>query len=348
MAEKNPVVKVVKKTLPAVVSITSTTHLEVFKKAYNPLKEEATRPNNFQGVKKLKKKIKIGGGSGFIVEKNGIILTNRHVVEDTEAEYIVILQSGEKIKPKILSRDPINDVAVLKIEKDSLPYIKLGDSSNLELGESVIAIGNALGIFQNTVSVGVISGLSRTITAESAFTLEATRLRGLIQTDAAINPGNSGGPLINMEGEAIGINAAVIVEAENIGFALPINNAKKDLEDIKKYGRVRQPFLGIRYILITKELNKKFGLGIDFGALVISEPDVSGILKPAVIPESPAEKAGIQEGDIILEFNGQKITETNPLNDALRGAEIGKEAPIKILRNGKTELMLKITPVERY
>jgi len=346
MKTKNPVVEIVKKTLPAVVSITSTSHLEVFKKTYYPEKQKVLNPNPAD-IKKVEKRIKIGGGSGFIVEKNGIILTNRHVVEDPEAEYVVILQNSEKIKPEIISRDPINDVAILKIEGKNLPCIKLGNSSTLELGETVIAIGNALGVFQNTVSVGVISGLSRTITAESAFTLQTTRLRGLIQTDAAINPGNSGGPLINIKGEAIGINAAVIVEAENIGFALPINNAKRDLKELKKYGRIRQPFLGIRYIIITKPLSEKFSLPVDFGALVISEPEIAGKENPAVIPNSPADKAGIKEGDIVLEFNGEKITENNPLTDILQRSEIGEETTIKILRNGKKELLLKIAPVEK-
>jgi len=348
MENKSPIVQTVKKVLPSVVSITSSKYLNVIERGSNSLEEEFFGHKFFSVRKPKKKKVKIGGGSGFIVEENGIILTNRHVIEDPEAEYVVILQNGEKLKPKILSCDPIDDVAILKIEKNNLPSVELGDSSTLELGEQVIAIGNALGVFQNTISVGVISGLSRAITAQSNFTLESTRLRGLIQTDAAINPGNSGGPLVNVEGKVVGINAVVILGAENIGFALPINNAKKDLEELKKYGRVRQPFLGVRYILITKKLKEKFNLPVDFGALVISEPDISGKEKTAVVMGSPAQKAGIREADIILELGGKRVTEDQPLIEILQEFQIGEELSIKVLRNGKEKILKAVLAEKRF
>jgi S1-C subfamily serine protease len=334
MPQPSPIVKAVKKVLPAIVSITCSKYLEFFES-----------PTGISGKEFLafpkRKKVKVGGGSGFIVEEDGIILTNRHVIEDQQAEYVVILQNGEKLRPEILARDPINDVAILKIEKKGLPIVKLGDSSKLELGQDVIAIGNALGIFQNTVSTGVISGLSREIRAQSEFSQERTRLRGLIQTDAAINPGNSGGPLIDIEGKAIGINAAMVFGAENIGFALPINNAKRDLQELKKYGRIRQPFLGIRYIQITKDLKEKFNLPVDFGALVISEPDIQKGVKQAVVPGSPAARAGLREADIILEIENKKITPDQSINDLLQEFKIGQQLFLKILRNGR-EKILKI------
>ncbi|MBZ9572895.1 trypsin-like peptidase domain-containing protein [Patescibacteria group bacterium] len=332
-APTSPIVRAVKKVLPAVVSITMSKYLDFFES-----------PSGIFGfeeflAKPKRKKVKIGGGSGFIVAENGIILTNRHVIEDPRAEYIIVLQSGEKLKPEILARDPINDVAILKIEKSRLPQIELGDSSNLELGQEVIAIGNALGLFQNTVSTGVVSGLSREIKAQSDISRERTKLRGLIQTDAAINPGNSGGPLIDIEGKAIGINAAMVFGAENIGFALPINNAKKDLAELKKYGRIREPFLGVRYIPVTEDLKEKFNLPVDFGALVISEPEISKGIKQAVVPGSPAARAGIREADIILEIENKKITPDQPLDDALQELKIGQPLFLKVLRNGRPKTL---------
>jgi len=333
MPQDSPIIRAVRKVLPAIVSITMSKCLEFFES-----------PSGIFGLEEFfetprRKKVKIGGGSGFIVDSSGIILTNRHVVEDPQAEYIVVLQNEEKYTPEILARDPINDVAILKIEKGELPTVELGDSSKLQLGQEVIAIGNALGLFRNTVSTGVVSGLSREIKAKSDITQEKTRLRGLIQTDAAINPGNSGGPLIDIEGKAIGINAAMVFGAENIGFALPINNAKRDLEELKKYGRVRQPFLGVRYLPITKELKERFNLPIDFGALVISEPDVSRGIKQAVVPGSPAARAGLKEADIILEIGNKKITADQPLDEALQNFKIGQQLPLKILRHGRQKTL---------
>jgi S1-C subfamily serine protease len=308
--------KIVKKALPAVVSITVSKMLPVL-----------DHPTIF-----TKKKINVGGGSGFIVSSDGTVLTNRHVVNDPKADYMVIVDEEKKYPAKVLAKDPINDVAILKIDGKNLPIIKLGSSSKLELGRTVIAIGNVLGTFQNTVSVGVISGLSREITAGDVITKETAKLRGLIQTDAAINPGNSGGPLIDMHGKAIGINAAMVFMAENIGFALPINNAKKDLEDLKKYGRIYQPFLGLRYILLNKELQERFKLPVDYGALIVSEPTPEG---KAVIPQSAAAKAGIKERDIILETENEKITEKNPIEDVLQRCRVGQTVVLKALRNGK-------------
>jgi len=343
--EKIPAI--IKKVLPSVVSIVISKYLTIFESPFEP--GPFSGPGlpfgleNFFVIPKGKKKIKVGGGSGFIVEKHGIILTNRHVVADTKAEYSVILNSGEKYQAEILAKDPINDVAIIKIEAENLPTIELGDSSKLELGQTAIAIGNTLGTFQNTVSVGVVSGLSREISAISELDHKAQRLRGLIQTDAAINPGNSGGPLVDIEGKAIGINAAMVFGAENVGFALPINTAKKDLEDLKKYGRIRYPFLGVRYILLNKDLKEKFNLPLDKGALIISE---SGPSAPAVVPGGPADKAGLKEGDIILEIQNEKISIENQLEDILQKYKIGEKINVKIFRKNK-EITLAVKIGER-
>ncbi len=322
--------EIVKKVLPAVVSITVSKMLPVFE---SPLGTPS--PLNFDGffmMPKGKKKISVSGGSGFIISSDGTILTNRHVVADPRAEYVAVVNEEKKYPIKVIAKDPINDVAVLKIDAKNLPTITLGNSSGLELGRTVIAIGNVLGTFQNTVSVGVISGLSREITAGDVMTKQTSKLRGLIQTDAAINPGNSGGPLIDMAGKAIGINTAMVFMAENIGFALPINNAKKDLEDLKKYGRIYQPFLGLRYVLLNKELQERFKLPISYGALVVSEPVPEGT---AVAPKSAAARAGIKEGDVILEAANKKITEKNPIEEVLQKCRVGQTVILKALRSGK-------------
>jgi S1-C subfamily serine protease len=348
MAQKElEIPKIVKKVLPAVVSITTFKYLTIFE---SPLLPPFFGFEEFFAIPKGKKRIQVGGGSGFIIDKSGLILTNRHVVADPKAEYIVVLNDGRKYKAQILAKDPIRDIAILKIQPEkplnkkevkvkssTLPTLELGDSSKLELGQPVIAIGNTLGAFPNTVSTGVISGLSREIVADSIAGGEATRFKGLIQTDAAINPGNSGGPLIDLEGKVIGINVAMAFLAQNVGFALPINVAKKDIEEIKKYGKLLRPFLGVRYVIITKPLQERYDLPSDRGALVISE-DIPG--GEAVVPGGPADKAGIKEGDIILEVNKEKITPQNRLEEILAKYKVGDEIELKILRE-KKEIILK-------
>lgn len=289
-------------------------------------------------------KIRIGGGSGFLVDSSGLIVTNKHVVQDKNAEYLITVDregdEDETFTAKVLARDPLNDVAILKIEGKNLPTIPLGDSGKIQLGQTVLAVGTALGEFQNTVSAGIVSGLSRFITAITDMEGHSQRLGGLIQTDAAINPGNSGGPLVNLQSEAIGINAAVVFGAQNIGFAIPINKARRDLEELKKYGRIRRPFLGIRYILLNPAIQKRFRLPVAQGALVLRE-GMPG--KPAVVLGSSAHKAGIQEKDVLLEINETAIGEKKGVEEILENLELGKKIPVKILRDGKEELLTLVT-----
>jgi len=340
MSEYTQIPQVIKKVLPAVVSITISKYLPVFE---SPLEPSPFGFEDFFVIPRGKKKMDVGGGSGFIVDPSGVILTNRHVVADPEAEYIVLTNDDKKYTAEILAKDPINDIAIIKIKGENMPTIEMADSSQLELGETVIAIGNTLGIFRNTVSTGVVSGLSRQISTFSNFDHRTMRLRGLIQTDAAINPGNSGGPLLNMDGKAIGVNAAMVFMAENIGFALPINAAKKDLDDIKNYGRIRQPFLGVRYVILNKELQEKYNLPADHGALVIAENIPGG---NAVIVGSPADLAGIKETDIILEIGNDKVSLDEPLEDILQKYKVGDEIPLKLLRKGK-ETISKVILAEK-
>ena len=341
---KSPVVQVVKKISPAVVSIIISKdlpkirkyHIQPFDEFFGPYGPPIT-----QYRQEGKQRVKIGGGSGFFVSPDGLIVTNRHVIVSPNVDYTIVTADEKEYKADILARDPVNDVAIIKLKNTKgkkFPTLELGDSTKVELGQSVIAIGNALGAFQNTVSTGVISGLSRFITARDGMSGHTAHLRGLIQTDAAINPGNSGGPLVGLDGKVIAINVAIVLGAQNIGFAIPINNAKKDLADLKKHGRIIQPFLGVRYILINKALKQEFmqrlqlNLPVDYGALIIREP---GVGEPAVVPGSPAAKAGLMEQDIILEFNKTKVTEKNPLQELIHKSKPGDLIKIKILRGDK-------------
>lgn len=276
--------------------------------------------------------VKIGGGSGFIVDESGIVLTNKHVVMDPKAEYTVITNDDKKYSAEVLARDPVDDVAILKIKGKNLATVELGESTGLDLGQTVIAIGNALGIFKNTVSSGIISGLSRSIRAATAPMVAPQELRGLIQTDAAINPGNSGGPLVNLDGEAIGINSAIVFGAQNLGFAIPINFAKRDLEDVKKFGRIKRPLLGLRYVTIDEGMKGKMGLAVDYGAMIAGQPPHT----EAIIPGSPAHKAGLKEKDIILECDGAKITSQATIQDVLEEKEVGDVLNLKVMRGKKT------------
>jgi len=335
-SQEETIIKVVKETSPAVVSIIISKTVPIFKKHYEePFKEykEFFGDDFFFEFKVPKykqegeQKKEIGGGTGFIISQDGLILTNKHVVRDTKAEYKVITNEGEKYEAKVLAHDPFQDLAILKIEGvDNLPVVKLGDSSSIQIGQTVIAIGNALGEFRNTVSVGVISGLGRTITAFGEGIIET--LEDVIQTDAAINRGNSGGPLLNLKGEVIGINVAIAERAQGIGFAIPIDKAKRAIEQIKKTGRIIYPFLGVRYILITPEIQEEKKLKVNDGALIVGgEND-----EPAVLPGSAAEKAGFKEGDIILEINNEKVSLKNSLAKLIQKYNPGEKIKVKILR----------------
>lgn len=338
------VIEAVKRVSPSVVSITVSKNVPIIERCpYNPFGDLPFDIREFFGeqlpqfyapCEKGEKMQKVGSGTGFIISSDGLILTNKHVVLDEKASYAVLTNDGKKYEAKVLARSPIEDLAILKIEARNLPVASLGNSDTLELGQTAIAIGNALGEFRNTVSVGVISGLARTVTA-GGMGYEET-IHNVIQTDAAINPGNSGGPLVNLKGEVIGINTAMASGAENIGFAIPINKAKRDIESVKTKGKIEAPFLGIRYLIINSELAKEKKLSVDYGALIASDGK-----NPAIVSGSPAERAGLKKGDIILEINGQKITEDNTLGSIISRFSPGDIIDLKILRDGK-ELNLKV------
>jgi S1-C subfamily serine protease len=281
----------------------------------------------------IKKKMEVGGGSGFIISSDGLILTNRHVVADTDADYTVVLSDGKKYDAKVIARDAFLDLAVLKVETKDLPVAKLGDSDRLSLGQTVIAIGYSLSEYRNTVTKGIISGIERRISAEGETIDEA------IQTDAAINPGNSGGPLINLNGEVVGINTAINAQGQLIGFAIPVNSAKNVIESVKKFGRIVRPWLGVRYILINDQIKEENKLPVNYGALIVRGTRSTDL---AVIPGSPADKAGLKENDIILEVNSVKITEENSLSRTVGKYHVGEVVTMNVLRQGK-ETAIKVT-----
>jgi len=338
--------KVIIKNMPAMVSIVISKSLENVEKEIprellplfpflNP-KKQLEQMTDAHGM------IKVGSGSGFIVSPKGIILTNKHVVADAKSDYTVITNDNKKYKATILARDPIEDVAILKITGRRLPVVGLGDSDDIALGQPVLAIGTALGLFKNTVSSGIISGLSRAIAAAAAPNTPMQELRGLIQTDAAVNPGNSGGPLINAKGQVIGINTAIVFGAQNLSFAIPINTAKRDLSDLNKFGRIKRPLLGLRYVMVDENLQAKMKLPVDYGALVLGH----STKEPAIIPGSPAAKAGLKEKDIVLECNGEKVTKEKTIQDFLEEKGVGDYILLKV-RRGSREFEKKALLAER-
>jgi S1-C subfamily serine protease len=340
--------------MPSVVSITISERLEDLEREL-PHEHYSFLPGEHHGRRSRPKKpeipqelvdehgmVAVGGGSGFAVAPD-LVLTNKHVLSDPKAEYTVITADGRKFKGDVLSRDPVNDIAILKIEGANLAPLELGDATKLELGQSVITIGNALGLFKNTVSLGIVSGLSRAISAKADPTARPQELRGLIQTDAAVNVGNSGGPLVDLSGKVVGVNAAIVSGAQSIGFAIPVNAAHRDLDDIRKHGRIRRPLLGVRYIMIDAALKEKMKLSIDHGALVVGE----GPHGDAVVPESPAAEAGVREHDIILAFNDIPVgTDERIIQDFLEEMDVGDEVHLDILRDGK-EVTVSMRLAER-
>ncbi|MEZ7820904.1 MAG: trypsin-like peptidase domain-containing protein [Patescibacteria group bacterium] len=279
-------------------------------------------------------KQEVGGGSGFIISEDGIIVTNRHVVDDESAMYSVVLNNEKTYDLDVLARDTVNDVAICKIKnlKDKLKPLQLGDSDQLKLGQTVIAIGNALAEYRNTVTKGIVSGVGRNISAGSYYSGTSEVLENVIQTDAAINSGNSGGPLINLSGEVIGINTAVSSQGQNIGFAIPVNSVKYVIDSVLKTGRIVRPYIGIRYVQLTESIAKANNLPYNYGVIVLRGQNTND---DAVIKDSPAYKAGIKENDIILEINNTKLDQDYSLIKQISNMKVGDKIKLKVYRNSK-------------
>ena len=336
ITQETLVVNAVKKTNPAVVSVIISKDVPVLEKYY----ENSPSPfrdffgNDFFGglqfqipqyrEKGVEQK-EVGGGSGFFISSDGLIVTNKHVVSDTNAEFQVFSTTNKEYKVTNIYRDPTLDIAILKVDGLDINPLPLGDSSNLKVGQSVIAIGTALGEFRNTVTTGVVSGLGRGITAGDQMGYSTEQLDNVIQTDAAINPGNSGGPLLNSAGQVIGVNVATAGNAENISFAIPINVIKEALDNFDRTGKFDRAFLGVQYKMISRDLS------------VMNEiPEGAYIV--IVVDNSPASKAGLQKGDIIQKMDGQTVTDINGgLAKLISQHKIGDQVKVDYWRDGKTQ-----------
>ncbi|HEX5455887.1 MAG TPA: trypsin-like peptidase domain-containing protein [Candidatus Saccharimonadales bacterium] len=278
-------------------------------------------------------------GTGVIVSSGGLVVTNRHVVPKGVQKVAVTLSDGTKLSDvSVVGRTPDSDtldLAFLKINDTKgkkLVPARLGDSSSVKVGDKVVAIGNALGQFQNTVTSGIISGYGRNLQAGDQSGDATENLQDLFQTDAAINQGNSGGPLVNVNGEVIGINTAIAGDAQNIGFAIPINDLKGLISGVLKNGKLERPYLGVRYVSINSDYAYQYNLSVDRGAYLA--PNSNG--DPAVIPGSPAEKAGLKEKDIITRVNSTDIDARNGLSAVLGRYSVGTQVGLTVIRGGKT------------
>ncbi|HZQ29594.1 MAG TPA: trypsin-like peptidase domain-containing protein [Patescibacteria group bacterium] len=318
VTEESVTIDVVKEVGPSVVTVVEeTTGVQSFNpfSIFDIPQQQQTQPQS------------MNIGSGFIVTSDGFVITSKHVVSDTNVKYNIITANDKKYTVQKVYRDPLNDIAILKVDPSenpgqSLKPVVLGDSSRLQVGQFVVAIGTALGEFKNTVTTGVISGLGRGITAGDQFQGLAERLDNVIQTDAAINPGNSGGPLVNSSSQVIGINTAVSVNGQNIGFALPINVVKDSLANFNEHGQFERPFLGVAFKIIGKDV-------------ALLNNVAQGAYVQSIIPSSPADKAGIKPGDIIIEADGQQIGEgKGDLAKIIAGKKVGDSISLVVWRDG--------------
>jgi len=320
--EESVVTAAVEKATPGVVTVSvSTTRL--VGNSFLPGFDFFGDFFNIPGQQRQSQQVEEDIGTGFIISSEGLIVTNKHVVSDATAKYKVVIGKDEVAEVKNIYRDPDTDLAILKVDKTGLTALTLGNSDELKVGQTVMAIGTALGEFRSTVTKGIISGLGRGITAGSPFE-GSEKLENVIQTDAAINPGNSGGPLLNSSGEVIGVNVAVSQNGQNIGFALPINIVKQSIDNFKTTGEFERPYMGVSYQIISKQT-----------ALLNDVP--AGAYVKEVIKGSPAEKAGIESGDILTEIDGKKISsdDNNSLTSLINNKKIGDTVVVKLWREDK-------------
>jgi serine protease Do len=325
VSEESVVIDVVEQVSPSVVTI----GVKKTQKVVNPF-ENFFDPFGFfniprQQIEEQETQIEQDIGSGFIVSSDGMIVTNKHVVVDAEADYKVITKDSTELKVEKIYRDAAIDLAILKVTPPlgGLKPVELGDSSDLKVGQFAIAIGTALGEFRQTVTTGVISGLGRGITAGDPFGGFSERLENVIQTDAAINPGNSGGPLLNSSGQVIGVNVATSQAAENIGFAIPINIVRESLDNFYETGKFERPILGVKYKIIGQDL-----------ALLNDVPEGAYLVE--VIADTAADDAGLKVGDIIIRVEGVKLTEETNLAQIIQGKKAGDTIEIEVWHDGQT------------
>lgn len=335
LKEENAVINVVDKVTPSVVTVG-------IKKTQKLINRDTFLfdPFGFFGQQLQpqveEKQIEQDIGSGFILSKEGLVVTNKHVVNDTKADYRVITNKDEELEVEKIYRDPVNDLAILQVSFTSeVRPIELGDSDNIKVGQVVIAIGTALGEFRSTVTTGVISGLGRGINAGTRFSGLGEELSNVIQTDAAINPGNSGGPLLDSSGRVIGVNVAMSQSGENIGFAIPINVVKESVDNFEATGKFSRPYLGVRYQMLDKKT-----------AILNSVPQGAYVVE--VVADSPAETAGLEVNDIVTEINTTKLTDKKGLAEVIAENKVGDEITLKVYRETEEiELKVKLEEVSQ-
>lgn len=300
------------------------------------LTEQKRTVNSYYGQQSV---VGQAAGTGVIIDSQGIILTNKHVVPEGTSSVEIVMSDGKTYDDvAVVGRDPLNDIAILKV-KDPKDFVgvKLGDSDAVRTGQKVVAIGNALGQFQNTVTSGIISGVGRPVQAGDQQGGATETLTNLFQTDAAINSGNSGGPLLNYNGEVIGINTAVAADAQNIGFAIPINETKGVIASVQKTGSVQRPFLGVKFSMLTPAMAKELNIETVSGA-IISTDDSS------VVEGSPAQKAGLKAGDIIIKIDSTKLDLAHPLSSVIGRYTVGDTVKVTFIRDGqKRDLAIELT-----
>lgn len=325
--EQEDTIGAIEKTKKAIVSITTNKDLTRIIEDKNT--GEINISSNF---------VQTSGGSGIIVRKDGLIVTNKHVVSNIAEKYSVVLNNGDVYDATIIALDPIEDIALIKIEAENLTIANFADSKRLRVGQTVLSIGYALGKYQNSVGKGIISGLNRSLVA-AAPGGESILLSNMIQTDAAINSGNSGGALIDLNGEVVGINSA-IDSGQSVGFAITSNTIRKSISSYEKYGKIKRPQLGIRYLMLDPATAKFTGLTRKDGAWVHS-----GTNDPSVVPDSPAALAGLQENDIVFEINAIKVSHSLPLSEIISFYEPGQTIGLKVQRGDKVIILKAILGV---
>lgn len=332
--EQEATVRAVKKALPAVVSIVVYDQENVIN-----INVDATSTANIE-----QKEMTKGNGSGFLISADGLILTNKHVAaagKPATARYKVVLNDKSTYDAKLVGNDPIHDLAVLKIEGKNFPYLDMASSGSQPIGLTVLAIGNSLGRYDNSVTKGIISGLGRNLTA-AAPNGGVELLDNVLQTDAEINEGNSGGPLINLEGKVVGVSVAVDKGGAGLGFAIPIDDARSVVDSVRQSGRIIRARLGVRYLMLDAFIAEVKGATSNVGALVTA--DEAG--QPAIVPGSPADIAGIQEGDIILEINAVKVNSINTLLSAIQRFKPGNRIGLRIKRGN--DIFNKIVVLDEF
>lgn len=326
---ESEVIRLIKNVSPSVVNIIITKDIDLYRQD----------PWGFFQERIWRVERRVGAWAGFFITKDGLILTNKHVVHDKDAKYTVITHAWKEYSASVVAFDPLTDLAVIRIENvqnETFPVLSvIEDETYIDIWQFVIAIGNPLGEFQNSVSFGIVSGKNRSIEASVDF-YKTEKLTGLLQTDAAINPGNSGGPLINLQGEVIGINTAIVGNSQNLWFSIPLSKKRIAyiLSSIKKYNAIKRPFVGIVYVPLTPSIAQEKNLPVEYGAYIPSSENI--------IPWSSAQKIWLEAGDIILSIDGVKVTLENPIQSIIQNKIPGEVITLEVLKSNGKKVFLEL------